>query len=240
MTWFRWPKRDISWRYPIIGSIICAMLFYGTYLNNQNYDRMCAAIHQQQELLKTIHQQQQVIQELSNRKEHISKNDRYNEQLRLKTAELINSDKLHWYAIESNSIKYNKSQFGCLARNIFFEAGTEDMMGKISVAQVTQNRINLGYWGRNMCNVIYSPSQFSWTLTKHGSPWGPHWEESKQAAHMFLDQGVRIKPLAQALFYHADYVKPEWADRHLQLAQIGRHIFYRGARGFDPQLMSGR
>ena len=33
--------------------------------------------------------------------------------------------------------------------------------------------------------------------------------------------------LEGALFYHADYVKPEWAKEKRRVARIGSHIFYR-------------
>jgi spore germination cell wall hydrolase CwlJ-like protein len=38
--------------------------------------------------------------------------------------------------------------------------------------------------------------------------------------------GVVDDPTDGALWYHADYVKPHWADAKEQVARIGRHIFY--------------
>ena len=32
---------------------------------------------------------------------------------------------------------------------------------------------------------------------------------------------------ADALYFHATYVKPAWARRKVQLAQIDTHVFYR-------------
>ena len=64
---------------------------------------------------------------------------------------------------ETKPFKYSSKELDCLARNIFFEAGTEDTMGKYAVAQVTLNRVSNGYWGHNVCAVVYSPNQFSWT-----------------------------------------------------------------------------
>jgi spore germination cell wall hydrolase CwlJ-like protein len=32
------------------------------------------------------------------------------------------------------------------------------------------------------------------------------------------------------MYYHADYVQPYWASSMVEVAKIGRHIFYRPAR----------
>jgi N-acetylmuramoyl-L-alanine amidase len=133
------------------------------------------------------------------------------------------------------TIKYSKQDFDCLARNIYYEAGIEDRVGKIAVAQVTLNRLRTGYWGSNICKVVYAPAQFSWTKVKRRA-WmpnvGPSWKESQQVAAEVLDKGTRISTLKTSLFYHADYiVKPYWSDNTKRVAQLGRHIFYTQAKG---------
>lgn len=136
-------------------------------------------------------------------------------------------------------IKYSKREFDCLARNIYYEAGVEDRLGKVAVAQVTLNRVRTGYWGKNICKVVYSPAQFSWTKVKRRA-WmpniGPSWEESKQVASEVLDQGVRIRTLKTSLFYHADYVNPNWKDNSKRVTKVGRHIFYTQAKGSTLKL----
>lgn len=131
-------------------------------------------------------------------------------------------------------IKYSKQDFDCLARNIYYEAGIEDRLGKVAVAQVTLNRVKTGYWGKNICKVVYSPAQFSWTKVKRRA-WipniGPSWEESKRVAAEVLDQGLRIRTLRTSLFYHADYVSPKWRDDSKRITKVGRHIFYTQAKG---------
>lgn len=131
-------------------------------------------------------------------------------------------------------IKYSKKDLDCLARNIYYEAGVEDRLGKVAVAQVTLNRLRTGYWGKDICRVVYAPAQFSWTRIKRRA-WmpniGPSWEESKQVASEVLDQGIRIRTLKTSLFYHADYVKPYWKDDSKRTTKVGRHIFYTQAKG---------
>lgn len=137
-------------------------------------------------------------------------------------------------------IKYSKKEFDCLARNIFYEAGVEDREGKVAVAQVTLNRLRTGYWGRDICKVVYAPAQFSWTRMKRRA-WmqikGSLWEESQQVAVEVLDQGLRITALNTSLFYHADYIKdPHWVDRTKLTTKVGRHIFYTQAKGSTLKL----
>jgi spore germination cell wall hydrolase CwlJ-like protein len=135
---------------------------------------------------------------------------------------------------DTTTIKYSKQDFDCLARNIYYEAGIEDRVGKIAVAQVTLNRLRTGYWGSNICKVVYAPAQFSWTQIKRRA-WmpnvGPSWEESQQVAAEVLDKGTRIATLKTSLFYHADYVSPYWRDGSKRVAHIGQHIFYTQAKG---------
>lgn len=134
----------------------------------------------------------------------------------------------------ANPVKYTSREFDCMARNIYYEAGIESHTGKIAVAQVTLNRVKSGYWGNNICKVVYAKDQFSWTKDKRRA-WlrnkGRSWEDSKQAASQVLSYGVRVKPLKKALFYHADYVKPNWRDKDKRVAKIGQHIFYTQAKG---------
>lgn len=123
-------------------------------------------------------------------------------------------------------VKYTAADRECLAKNVFYEAGVEDIKGKFAVAQVTINRLQQRRWGNSICSVVHAPKQFSWTLRKnHELPRGAAWDESRAVAAAVLS-GVRVKPLLTAQHYHADYVKPKWAKSVARIQQIGRHIFY--------------
>jgi len=138
--------------------------------------------------------------------------------------------------LERSSVhaKFTPKEFECLVRNIYYEAGVENDLGKYAVAQVTLNRKKSGYWGKNICNVVYSKAQFSWTKVKERAwsrPKDATWERSREIASQVLNNGVRVKPLKQALFYHADYVSPTWRDNKRKIMKIGTHIFYTQAKG---------
>lgn len=135
-------------------------------------------------------------------------------------------------------VKYNKNDVECLARNIYWEAGVEPMTGKIAVGNVTVNRVKTRYWGTHICDVVYSKDQFSWTKERKRA-WiklqGKAWADSQAAAHAVLE-GISVKQLNKALYYHADYVRPNWQDHDKQVIKIGRHIFYTQAKGSTLKL----
>jgi spore germination cell wall hydrolase CwlJ-like protein len=123
-----------------------------------------------------------------------------------------------------------KKQENCLALNIYYEAGVEDDIGKLAIANVTINRLQTGRWGDSICGVVYADSQFSWTsVGKLPKPTGLSWDESRKAARNVIE-GKRIESLTSALYYHASYVKPYWKKPTTKIQQIGRHIFYSGAK----------
>ena len=136
-------------------------------------------------------------------------------------------------------IKYNEKDVECLARNIYWEAGVEDLTGKIAVGNITVNRVKTRYWGSHICDVVYAKDQFSWTKQRKRA-WvtlkGRAWADSKAAAEAVLKQGIVVKQLNKALFYHADYVDPNWRDSDHKVLKVGRHIFYNQAKGTNIKL----
>jgi spore germination cell wall hydrolase CwlJ-like protein len=127
-------------------------------------------------------------------------------------------------------------QLGCLAKNIYYEAGSEPFEGKIAVAQVTMNRVNSGQFPSDVCKTIYQKSviydkvicQFSWACDRVGkfNPVNkPNYDESMIAAQKVLLEDYRLPGLQDALYYHADYINPGWGKE--RVAKIGHHIFYK-------------
>jgi spore germination cell wall hydrolase CwlJ-like protein len=122
----------------------------------------------------------------------------------------------------------------CLAKNIYFEAATESFEGKVAVAQVTINRANSGRFPNDICDVVFQKTktadrvicQFSWYCER-----GPkvvksnhHFHESEMVARKVLLENFRLPSLTGAMYYHADYVSPNW--NLPKITKIGRHIFY--------------
>jgi len=126
-------------------------------------------------------------------------------------------------------IKEVETDLECLAKNVYYEAAFEPLKGKQAIAQVTINRLKTGRWGNTICEVVYAPSQFSWTLKlDNHKPQGKEWIVSQQVAYEFLEKGARLNSLKGSIMYHADYIHPPiWANKKYKVAQIGQHIFYK-------------
>jgi len=130
-------------------------------------------------------------------------------------------------------MKYIRLDIFCLAKNIYHEASVESRLGKYAVAQVTLNRVRSNQYPNTVCDVVMDPWQFSWANKKSirwTHPKGPLWEKSKQVAENVILRGKRVMGLEDALFYHADYVRPRWRDVNYKIAQIDSHIFYKKAK----------
>ena len=130
-------------------------------------------------------------------------------------------------------MKYIRLDIFCLAKNIYHEASVESRLGQYAVAQVTLNRVKSNQYPNTVCEVVMDPWQFSWANKKSirwTHPKGPLWEKSKKIAENVILRGKRVMGLEDALFYHADYVRPRWRDVNYKIAQIDSHIFYKKAR----------
>jgi spore germination cell wall hydrolase CwlJ-like protein len=117
----------------------------------------------------------------------------------------------------------------CLAQAIYFEARGEPLDGQLAVAEVVINRATSGLYPSSYCDVIKQPAQFS--FVRHGRIPQPDessssWRRAKAVAQI-AQQDLWESKAADALYFHATYVRPSWARQKVQLAQIDTHIFYR-------------
>jgi len=135
------------------------------------------------------------------------------------------------------TIKDRERQLDCLAKNIYHEAASEPFEGKVAVAQVTMNRVESGKYPADVCGVVYQKNvfmekvvcQFSWYCQNGGKMpirSNEMYQESMAVAKKVLLEDFRLDILKDAMFYHADYVNPNWKKE--KIGKIGRHIFYRG------------
>ena len=137
------------------------------------------------------------------------------------------------------SIKTRERQLDCLAMNIYREAGHENFEGKVAVAQVTMNRASHPSFPKDVCAVVFQKSvvidrvicQFSWycdTAHKARPINQSAYNESMAVAKKVLLEGFRLDVMKEALYYHANYVNPQWNLE--KIGTIGNHIFYRGKK----------
>ena len=128
-------------------------------------------------------------------------------------------------------------QLRCLTQNIYWEAASEPFEGKVAVAQVTMNRAASSRFPSDICAVVYQKNivyekvvcQFSWYCEgthRVKKVYPPLYRESEEAAKKVLLENFRLSGLKHAMYYHADYVKPNW--KRQPIAKIGHHVFYAG------------
>ena len=77
--------------------------------------------------------------------------------------------------------------------------------------------------------MVAQPAQFS--FVHHGRIPAPNegsdaWRRAKAVAQI-AQQDLWQSKAADALYFHATYVRPTWARQKTELAQIETHIFYR-------------
>ncbi len=134
------------------------------------------------------------------------------------------------------ALKDKERRMQCMTQNIYWEAASEPAEGKLAVAQVVMNRVESGKFPSDPCQVVHQKNviyervlcQFSWYCEQNFKTKPVHkklWDESAEAARMVMIEGFRLPELKDALYYHADYVNPQWNKK--QVAKIGRHIFYK-------------
>jgi len=132
----------------------------------------------------------------------------------------------------------------CMAQNIYFESANQSFAGKLAVAHVVINRMEDLQFPNTVCGVIYQAKtytnwkgnevpirnqcQFSWYCDgKSDEPVDSKtWIKSLYIADLALTG--KYKDITEgALWYHADYILPYWADQLEYVTQIDEHIFYK-------------
>ena len=136
----------------------------------------------------------------------------------------------------TQQLKLERQQLYCLAMNIYHEARGEPYAGKVAVAEVTLNRVNSKHYPNTICEVVHQKrwdeirkryvSAFSWTELDFAVNLNSHaWKDAMRIAQKAYAEELDSK-VGDALFYHADYVKPSWSRKKKIKAKIGSHIFY--------------
>ena len=134
----------------------------------------------------------------------------------------------------------NQKELICLAKNIYFEAGSEPLDGKKAVAQVTMNRVKHAGFPKSVCGVVKQKTksvefkkticQFSWVCegTKKVLFNSPAWGDSVFVAKLALtEKKVYDKLPTNALFYHEKHLDTNWEENYKVVKVVGNHKFYR-------------
>lgn len=141
-------------------------------------------------------------------------------------------------------VQIDPKELDCLQRNIYFEAGDQDMNGKEAIAEVVFKRMevsNTRTFPKDVCGVVYQRKQFSWTwLTNHvpglhNSLEAKAWDDSRIAAEKALRGELNNLVGDSTHYYSKKAMKrpPYWVTankRMVYITTIGDHVFYRDSK----------
>lgn len=128
----------------------------------------------------------------------------------------------------------------CLARNIYFEARNQSLVGQIAVAQVTLNRVYDSRFPNSICSVVTQARtdsqgnpirhkcQFSWYCDGKSDKMRDI-KEKNNAMEVALNVVFGVYPdlTDGATHYHTTTVAPRWRTELTKVGVIEDHVFYR-------------
>lgn len=132
--------------------------------------------------------------------------------------------------------------YQCMVLNIYFESQNQSLQGQYAVADVVMYRLEHYNYPNTICGVIQDARYYDWNpnlIIKHkcqfswfcdGKSDEPIYEQAFMRAEMIAKEVISdpnyIPVIEHALFYHGDYVTPNWASSRKFIKQIDNHLFY--------------
>lgn len=113
----------------------------------------------------------------------------------------------------------------CLAQNLYFEAANEPHEALAAVAATVFNRMSSRVYPASVCEVVYQPYQYSWTLDRQ------NWNKRPPASFMTLarefmqSRDILTEEYPVTHFHRVD-VQPAWSHTLTYVATLGQHKFY--------------
>lgn len=125
-------------------------------------------------------------------------------------------------------------EWECLAKAIYFEARGESINGQFAIAEVILNRVDSPLYPKSICRVVKQGGQggcqFSFVCDGQSDAIREKaaYETAGKIARLMLD-GMPRALTHGATHFHAGSVRPGWARRYAETAEIGAHRFYRAS-----------
>lgn len=136
---------------------------------------------------------------------------------------------LHQLVAEMPPVRTLSREMECLAGAIYFESRGEPLSGQLAVGQVIINRTESRAFPSDYCGVVFQRSQFSFVrggamprIDRGSAAWA-----KATAVARIAHEGLWESEAGDALFFHANYVRPSWSRTKIARATIDTHIFYR-------------
>jgi spore germination cell wall hydrolase CwlJ-like protein len=142
--------------------------------------------------------------------------------------------------IQMPQVAVSEDDLNCLSKTIYYEARGESRKGKEAVGFVIINRTKNPNFPSTICGVVKQSNvvnhktfcQFSWycmggNRKLYASINNETYEECLNVARMIL-MGSIDNWIPNAISFHVSSINAGWSKRGMiQVAHIGKHIFYR-------------
>lgn len=124
------------------------------------------------------------------------------------------------------------NEIDCLARNIYFEARGESNQEQVSVGFVTLNRLASIHYPNTVCEVVYQPSQFSWTLENDSYKTirdSKAWIKAKKVASYVYQSPPSQDTTNGSTHYYAHGLinAPFWVDSGYDVVKMASHTYMK-------------
>lgn len=126
---------------------------------------------------------------------------------------------------ETERAAVSSRELDCMTKVILYEAGAESRAGQVAVAQVVMNRVESPRFPDSVCGVIYQRGQFS-SIRSFRHAKNARWQRAERIARAVMS-GDEKAVVGRALYFHATRVRPAYVRKHVRVATIGNHVFYR-------------
>lgn len=129
-----------------------------------------------------------------------------------------------------------ESELTCLQHIGYHEARDQGYHGMVAVMLVAKNRVLDPRFPDTYCEVMLQPKQFSFVdLVETKTMYEEDVRRKAYEAAYSVYYSGRYRYLDNALYYHADYVRPNWNyDKLERITQLGDHIFYADNPAYLP------
>jgi spore germination cell wall hydrolase CwlJ-like protein len=124
------------------------------------------------------------------------------------------------------STPHMDSEVFCMAENVYHEARGEPLDGQLAVNAVVLNRSERRYM--SPCDVVWEPSQFSWTIgdTPEIDLTSVEWYIALAVVAYSIENHSEYDYSHGAMFYYnPNKVDPSWAADMAVTVEIGEHKF---------------
>lgn len=130
-----------------------------------------------------------------------------------------------------NSTNSLESEERCLATAMYYEARGESRKGKWAIADLTLSRVGNPGFPDTICGVVKQRGQYTRAARRGKTPKPRNskdqeaWRECIEIAKKAIKNPNQVLP-ENALYFHADHIRPFSPSKYKRVAWIDDHMFY--------------